>query len=85
MPDYRTELLFSEYVPDFQTTLSRTDLPAGTHQIVVLDSPLTLAPEDAGLAREVILRDQPHVSAWLVNADGARAVEHGYRFVRLVR
>jgi hypothetical protein len=24
------------------------------------------------------------VSVWLVNAQGARAVEHGYRFLRLL-
>jgi hypothetical protein len=82
VPEYRTELLFSEYVPDFQTTRTTTDLPAGTSQIVVLD---TLAPQDGGQAREVVLHAEPHVSAWLVNAVGARAVEHGYRFVRLVR
>ena len=84
-PEYRTELLFSEYVPDFQTSVTRTDLPAGTSQIVVLDSPLKLAPEDAGLASQVVLRDQPRASVWLVNAEGSRAVEHGYQFVRLIR
>jgi hypothetical protein len=84
VPTYRSELLFSEYVPDFQTARTRTELPAGTEQMVVLDSPLQVAPEDATRAREVILRDQPRVSVWLIDARGASAVEHGYRFVRLV-
>ena len=84
-PEYRADLLFSEYVPDFQTALSRTDLPRGTSEIVVLDSPLKVAPDDAARVSEVVLRDQPHVSVWLVNADGATAVEHGYQYLRLIR
>jgi hypothetical protein len=84
IPSYRSELLFSEYVPDFLTARTSTDLPPGTQQIVVLDSPLRVAPEDAGRVREVVLSDQPRVSVWLVNAQGASAVEHGYQFVRLL-
>jgi hypothetical protein len=84
VPGYRSELLFSEYVPDFANARTRTDLPAGTDQIVVLDSPLQVAPEDAGRVHEVVLQEQPRVSVWLVNAQGATAVEHGYRFVRLL-
>jgi hypothetical protein len=84
VPQYRVDLLFSEYVPDFQTVRTRTELPTGTTQVVVLDSPLQVAPEDAGRAREVVLREQPRVSVWLVNADGASAIEHGYRVVRLL-
>jgi hypothetical protein len=84
VPDYRAELLFSEYVPNFTTARTRTELPIGTNQIVVLDSPLHVAPEDVGRVREVVLRDQPRVSVWLVNAQGVRAVEHGYHFVRLL-
>jgi len=84
VPDYRSVLLFSEYVPEFATARLRTDLPAGTAQIVVLDSPLQVPAEDAGRVREVVLRDQPRVSVWLVNAQGATAVEHGYHFVRLL-
>jgi hypothetical protein len=83
-PEYRGDLLFSEYVPDFQTTLSRTDLPAGTARVIVLDSPLRLTPEDAARASELVLRDQPHVGVWVVNAAGATAIEHGYQFVRLI-
>ena len=41
-------------------------------------------PEDAGRVREVVLQEQPRVSVWLVNAEGASAVEHGYQFVRLL-
>jgi len=85
VPEYRSDLLFSEYVPEFQTALTRTALPAGISQVVVLDSPLKVAPEDAGLVKEVLLNAQPRVSVWLVNADGATAVEHGYQFVRLIR
>jgi hypothetical protein len=83
-PTYRAELLFSEYVPNFQTALTRTDLPAGTQQVVVLDSPLRVPSEDAPRVREVVLREQPRVSVWIVNAEGMGAVEHGYEFVRLM-
>jgi hypothetical protein len=84
-PEYRSELLFSEYVPNFQASTTRSDLAGGITQLVVLDSPLKLPPEDAALASEVVLREQPRVSVWLVKSDGARAVEHGYQFVRLIR
>jgi hypothetical protein len=83
-PQYHADLMFSEYVPDFQTALVRTELPAGTAQVLVLDAQLKTAPEDAGRTRELVLRDQPHVSVWLVNADGATAIEHGYRYLRLI-
>jgi hypothetical protein len=59
-------------------------LPEGVEQVVVLDSPLRVSTEDAGRVREVILRDQPRVSVWLVNAHNVRAVEHGYQFLRLL-
>jgi hypothetical protein len=84
VPSYKAELLFSEYVPNFETARSVSELPAGTERIVVLDSPLRVAPEDAGRIQEIVLRDAPRVSVWLVNAQGARAVEHGYRFLRLI-
>ena len=85
VPSYRAELLFSEYVPDFQTARTRTALPAGTEQLIVLDSPLKLGPEDAARAHEVVLREEPRVGVWIVNAQGASGVEHGYEFVQLIR
>ncbi|MBV9323633.1 MAG: hypothetical protein JO352_07615 [Chloroflexi bacterium] len=85
VPQYQSDLLFSEYVPDFQTALTRTDLPPGTSQLVVLDSPLKVAAEDVQAVREVVLQEQPRVSVWLVNTEGARAVEHGYQYLRLIR
>jgi hypothetical protein len=85
VPEYAADLLFSEYVPSFQTVRTRTNLPVGTRQVVILDSPLSVAAEDAARAQQVVLQDQPHVSVWVVNADGATAVEHGYQFVRLIR
>jgi hypothetical protein len=84
VPAYRSELLFSEYVPDFQNVRVRTELPTQTEQIVVLDSPLQVAPEDAARTHEIILRDQPRVSLWQVDARGATAVEHGYHYLRLL-
>jgi hypothetical protein len=84
VPTLRSELLFSEYVPDFQNARTRTELPPGTEQIVVLDSPLQVAADDAARTHELVLRDQPRVTVWLVDARGASAVEHGYRYVRLV-
>jgi hypothetical protein len=84
VPAYHTELLFSEYVPNFESIRTRTNLPPGTQQLVVLDSPLVVPPEDAARVHEIVLRDQPRVSVWLVDSQGATAVEHGYRFVRLL-
>ncbi|MBV9578413.1 MAG: glycosyltransferase family 39 protein [Chloroflexi bacterium] len=85
VPQYPSDLLFSEYVPNFQTALTRTDLPHGTAQLIVLDSPLKVAPDDAGLVNEVVLQDQPRVGVWVVNTQGATAVEHGYQYLRLIR
>jgi hypothetical protein len=84
VPAYRAALLFSEYVPDFQNARTRTELPTGTEEIVVLDSPLQISAADASRVREVALRDQPRVSVWLVDARGMAAVEHGYHYLRLV-
>jgi hypothetical protein len=85
VPQYQSDLLFSEYVPDFQTAVTRTDLPRGTSQVIVLDSPLKVASDDAPLVSEVVLQEQPRVSVWLVNTQGAPAVEHGYQYLRLIR
>ncbi len=84
VPDYPRGLLYTEYVPGWETARTRTALPAGVTQVVVLDSPLQVAPEDADRVREVLLSQQPRVSVWVVDARGTRAVEHGYRFLRLV-
>jgi hypothetical protein len=85
VPTYNADLLFSEYVPSFETARTRTELPPGTTQVIILDSPLQAAPEDAALVHEVVLNEQPRVTVWLVSTAGARAIEHGYRFVRLLR
>jgi hypothetical protein len=82
VPSYKVELLFSEYVPNFETTRTVTELPPGTERIVVLDSPLQAGLDDR--VQEIVLREAPRVSIWLVNAQGTRAVEHGYRFFRLI-
>jgi hypothetical protein len=84
VPQYRASLLFSEYVPDFQAARTRADLPTGTEQIVVLDSPLQVPPENAGRVREIVLRDQPRVTVWLVKTQGERAIEYGFHYLRLV-
>ncbi len=76
LPDTHVELLYSEYVPDFPNSRTTTELPPGTEQVVILD-------EVPG-ARQVVLSEQPRVSVWLLEVRGARAVEHGYRFVRAV-
>jgi hypothetical protein len=80
-PGPRVELLYSEYVPDFATARTRTELPAGTEQIVVLDGPLRV---EGASAREIVLREQPRVTVALVDVRGARTVEHGYRLVRVL-
>ena len=53
-------------------------------QGLLFDTQVSVPPEDVGKVNEVVLNQQPRVSIWLVNADGARAVEHGYRFLRLL-
>jgi hypothetical protein len=80
-PGPRVELLYSEYVPDFANARTTTELQPGTEQVVVLDGPLQVA---GGTAREVLLREQPRVSVSVIDVRGARAIEHGYRFVRVV-
>jgi len=84
LPGYHVELLYSEYVPNFEQARTQTPLPAGTQQVVVLDAPLALPPADAARAHEVLLRERPRVSVWVLDASGASAVEHGYRYVHLV-
>ncbi len=79
-PGPRVELLYSEYVPDFQTARTRTELPVGTTQVVILDTPLQV---DGGFAQSVTLAGG--VVLTVIDVSGARAVEHGYRFVRVER
>ena len=84
VPAYRSELLFSEYVPDFQTARTRTELADGDRaSSSCWIRRCRSARTDAGRVHEIVLRDQPRVSVWLVDARGARAVEHGYHFLRL--
>jgi hypothetical protein len=78
-PGPRVELLYSEYVPDFQTARTRTELPIGTSQVVVLDMPLQV---DGASARAVPLSNG--VTVTVIDVSGARAVEHGYRYVRVL-
>jgi 4-amino-4-deoxy-L-arabinose transferase-like glycosyltransferase len=85
VPGQRVDLLYSEYVPNWERVRTRTDLPAGTTQVVVLDSPLQVAPEDAARVHEVVLREQPvRVGVWVVDVRGARAVEHGYGYLKVL-
>ena len=84
LPGYRVDLLFSEYVPNWETVRTRTDLTPSEQEVVVLDSPLTFPPEDASRVREQVLSQQPPVSVWLVDVSGARAVEHGYHYIHVV-
>jgi hypothetical protein len=80
-PGPRVELLYSEYVPNFQQARTQTELPAGTDQIVVLDGPLKV---EGATAREVVLNEQPRVTVTVVDTHGARAIEHGYQFLRVL-
>ena len=84
VPAARLDLLYSEYVPDFQHVRARTDLPEGTTQVVVLDSGVQVAPEDQARVRQVVLREEPRVSVWVIDVRGARAVEHGYGYLRVL-
>jgi hypothetical protein len=84
LPGYPVQLLYSEYVPNWDTLRLRADLPPSVTQVVVLDSPLQVPPEDASRVRSVVLREQPRVAVWVVDVRGARAVEHGYRFLRVL-
>jgi hypothetical protein len=78
-PGPPVELLYSEYVPDFQTARTRTELPPGTQQVVVLDTPLQV---EGAEAQQVVLAGGVPVT--VIDVGGARAVEHGYRYVRVL-
>jgi hypothetical protein len=39
---------------------------------------------DGGAVQEIVLREQPRVSVSVIDVRGARAIEHGYRFVRVI-
>jgi hypothetical protein len=41
---------------------------------------LQVPGDDAARVREVVLREQPRVSVWVIDTRNARAIEHGYRF-----
>lgn len=84
VPSYPHVLLYSEYVPDFQTARDQTPLPPGVTQVVVLDSPLLVPPEDASRVREQVLVQQPLVTVWIVDVAGASAIEHGYEYLHVV-
>ncbi len=84
LPGYPLSLLYSEYVPNWENARTRTSVPPGATQVVVLDSPLQVPPEDRQRVREVLLREQPRVAVWVVDVRGASAVEHGYRYLRVL-
>ncbi|MDQ3812280.1 MAG: hypothetical protein M3336_18515, partial [Chloroflexota bacterium] len=83
-PGPRVELLYSEYVPDFEHARTRTELPQGVDQVIILDGPLQVPPEDRARLSEVVLNDQPRVTVYVLDVRGATAVEHGYRFARIL-
>lgn len=84
LPGERPTLLYDEYAPGWETARTRTPLPPSVRQVVVLDTPLQLPESQRSLAREVVLVEQPQVTAWVFDTAGATAVEHGYRFARLI-
>jgi hypothetical protein len=84
LPGFPVELLYSEYVQAWDTVRLRTGLPPGVTQVVVLDSPLEVPPEDAPRVRQVVLRENPRVAVWVVDVQGAHAIEHGYRYLRVL-
>ena len=84
LPNLPIDLLYSEYVPDFLLARTRTTLPSGTTQVIVLDSPLQVAPADAARVHELVLNEAPRVSVWVVDVTGATAVDHGYQYVGVV-
>lgn len=84
LPGERATLLYDEYSAGWESARTQTPLPPSVRQVVVLDAPLQLPESQRSLAREVTLVEQPRVTAWVIDTNGATAVEHGYRFVRLV-
>jgi hypothetical protein len=78
------KLLYSEYVPDWERLRTQTSLAADATQVVVLDSPLEVAAESRSRVSEVVLRESPRVAVWVVDVRGAKAVEHGYRWLRVI-
>lgn len=83
LPEVPRVLMYSEYVPNWETVLERTDIPNGVRQVVVLDGPLSVEPVDQPRVRGVTLLAQPVVEVWVVDVTGLPAIEHGYRTVRL--
>jgi hypothetical protein len=84
LPTYQVELLYSEYAPDWDRVRARNDLGSGIDEVVVLDTPVQVPPEDAGRVHEVVLNDQPRVSVAVVDVRGAHAIEHGYRYIHVL-
>jgi hypothetical protein len=85
VPEQRVELLYSEYLPGWERARTRTELPEGTAQVVVLDSAVETLPVGASRVHEIVLREPPQrVSVWVVDVRGQRAVEHGYRYLKVL-
>ena len=85
VPEQRVELLYSEYLPGWERARTRTELPEGTAQVVVLDSAVETLPVGASRVHEIVLRELPQrVSVWVVDVRGQRAVEHGYRYLKVL-
>lgn len=84
LPGYPVQLLYTPYVPNWETVRTTTPLPPGVTQVAVLDAPIQVPAEDRGRAQEVVLSESPRVTITVLDVQGASAVEHGYRFVRVV-
>lgn len=84
LPDLKIVLQYSEYAPGWENAATRTELPSGTTRVVVLDTPLEVPPQDAERVRLETLRDSPPVTVTVVDVRGTRAIEHGYRRLRVL-
>ncbi|MBI4493977.1 MAG: DUF2723 domain-containing protein [Chloroflexi bacterium] len=80
---FDVRLLFDEYQPNYRAARARTALPSGLERVVVLDDDLPLQP-DLDWAERVIVRTQPEVALWLLDARGRAGLEYGYRHVALL-
>lgn len=82
--EYDVRLLFDPYRPDWQTARSVLDLPPGISTVLVFDQVVALDAATAARLRRRPLDEPGGTTVAVVDVEGARAVEIGYRALRVV-
>ena len=80
---YGVVLLFDEYEQGYEQRRRTMELPAGTREVVVLDSAANLGPRAAAAATAVPLYAGPGGTIRVLDAGGASKLEYGYGWVEL--